>query len=209
ATAPPARPFGPGVSYTSDFHRPKWPVGDTPPPQLSSGTGMLQTTPAALRLFVERARAAEPSFALTPRNAPAAAAICRRLDGIPLALELAAARVRAVPVEQMAARLDDRFRLLTTGSRTALPRHQTLQATMDWSWDLLTEPEQVLARRLSVFAGGWTLEAAEAVCADEWESGRMGEWESSSGAPIRPFSHSPIPSGDVLDLLTSLVEKSL
>ena len=94
------------------------------------------------------------------------AQVCQRLDGIPLAIELAAARVKALPVEQIAARLDDRFRLLTGGSRTALPRQQTLRALIDWSYDLLSEAERALLRRLSVFAGGWTLEAAEAVCGD-------------------------------------------
>lgn len=120
----------------------------------------------AVRLFVERAQAAQPSFRVNPHNAPAVAQICHRLDGIPLAIELAAARVRALPIEQIAAGLDDRFRLLTGGSRTALPRQQTLRALIDWSYDLLSPEERTLLRRLSVFAGGWTLEAAEAVCAD-------------------------------------------
>jgi len=121
----------------------------------------------AVRLFVERAVAAVPGFRLTTQNAAAVAQICQRLDGIPLALELAAARVKALTVEQIAERLDDRFRLLTGGSRTALPRYQTLRALVDWSYDLLSEPERALYRRLSVFVGGWTLEAAEAVCACE------------------------------------------
>jgi class 3 adenylate cyclase len=121
----------------------------------------------AVRLFVERARAAQPSFNITDQNAPSVAQLCVRLDGIPLAIELAAARVKALSVEQIAARLDDRFRLLTGGSRTALPRQQTLRAMIDWSYDLLTPKEQTLLRRLSVFAGGWTLEAAEKVCADD------------------------------------------
>src|SRR5205807_8834614 len=95
---------------------------------------------------------------------PAVLQVCRRLDGIPLAIELAAARVKALPVEEIAARLDDRFRLLTGGSRTALPRQQTLRALIDWSHDLLSGAERTLLRRLSVFAGGWTLGAAEAVC---------------------------------------------
>jgi predicted ATPase/class 3 adenylate cyclase len=140
----------------------------------------------ACRLFVERARAVQPTFALTDQNAPAVAQLCRRLDGVPLAIELAAARVRTLPVEQIATRLDDRFRLLTGGSRAALARHQTLRATIDWSYDLLTEPERAVLRRLSVFAGGATLEAAESVCA---------------GEPVDPF--------DVLDILGRLVEKSL
>jgi predicted ATPase/class 3 adenylate cyclase len=120
-----------------------------------------------VRLFVERATAAHASFRLTTKNAPAIVEIGRRLDGIPLALELAAARTRVVPPEQLAAHLDDRFRLLTGGSRTALPRHQTLLALIEWSHELLTAPERVLLRRLSVFAGGWSLDAAQAVGGDE------------------------------------------
>src|SRR5262249_29703346 len=110
----------------------------------------------AVRLFVERAQWNQPRFVLGSENVGAVAAICRRLDGIPLALELAAARVKMLTVEQIAARLDDRFRLLTGGNRAALPRQQTLRALVDWSHDLLTEAERVLLRRLSVFAGGWT-----------------------------------------------------
>ncbi len=139
-----------------------------------------------VRLFLDRAFAVDPDFRLTDANSLSVAQICYRLDGIPLALELAAARVSALSVDQIAARLDDRFRLLTGGSRTALPRHQTLQALIDWSYDLLSEEERVLLRRLSVFAGGWTLEAAEAVCAGEG-----------------------IQADEVLDLLTGLVERSL
>src|SRR5204863_2182564 len=120
----------------------------------------------AVRLFVERAVLGQPSFEITAANAAAVAQVCQRLDGIPLAIELAAARVRIMPVEKIAERLDDRFRLLTGGSRTALPRQQTLRAFIDWSYDLLTERERTLLRRLSVFAGGWVLEAAEAVCSD-------------------------------------------
>jgi non-specific serine/threonine protein kinase len=146
----------------------------------------------AVRLFVERAQVAEPRFALTERNAAAVADVCRRLDGIPLAIELAAARVRVLSVEQIDARLDDRFRLLTGGSRTAMPRQQTLQAAMDWSYDLLSTKERVLLQRLSVFMGGWSLEAAEAICA-----GIAGD----SGDVIGTF--------EVLDLLSRLVDKSL
>ncbi len=113
------------------------------------------------RLFVERASSVQPGFAVTAENAPAIAQIGRRLDGIPLAVELAAARIKLLAVDQIAARLDDRFRLLTGGSRTVLPRHQTLKALIDWSWDLLTSDEQALLCRLSVFAGGWVLEAAQ------------------------------------------------
>ena len=139
-----------------------------------------------IRLFVERAMAARGDFAVTPVNMSAIARVCRQLDGMPLAIELAAARIKTLSVEQIAARLDDRFHLLTLGSRTALPRQQTLRATMDWSYDLLTEQERVLLRRLSVFAGGWSLEAAEAVCA---------------GDGIEPRQ--------VLDLLSHLADKSL
>ena len=107
----------------------------------------------------------QPHFALTAQNAPPVAQVCRRLDGIPLALELAAARLRGLSLEHLAARLDQRFRLLTGGSRTALPRQQTLQATVDWSYGLLSAAEQTLFHRLAVFSGGFSLEAAEAVCA--------------------------------------------
>jgi predicted ATPase/class 3 adenylate cyclase len=119
----------------------------------------------AVRLFVERARAAQSGFQLTDKNAGLVADICRRVDGIPLALELAAACVRTLSVERIATRLDDRFALLRGGDRTALPRQQTLRALIDWSFDLLEPNEQVLFRRCSVFAGSFTLESAEAVCA--------------------------------------------
>jgi predicted ATPase/DNA-binding CsgD family transcriptional regulator len=120
----------------------------------------------AVHLFVERARASLPGFELNKDNAGVIATICRRLDGIPLAIELAAARVRGLPVDTIAARLDRAFTLLTGGSRAALPRHQTLRALIDWSYQLLAPAERLLLLRLAVFAGGWTLEAAEAVCAD-------------------------------------------
>ncbi|HSH82056.1 MAG TPA: hypothetical protein VLA19_26310, partial [Herpetosiphonaceae bacterium] len=152
----------------------------------------------AVRLFVERASTALPSFRLTDVNAPVVAQICQRLDGIPLAIELAAARVKVLKVEQIAARLDDRFRLLTGGSRTALPRQQTLRALIDWSWDLLSETERALLRRLSAFVGGWTLEAAEAVGADP----ESAVDETPPGTPI-------LPSEEVLDVLSQLVNKSL
>jgi predicted ATPase/DNA-binding SARP family transcriptional activator len=136
----------------------------------------------AIRLLTERAQAVLPRWQLAD-HAEAAAHICCRLDGIPLAIELAAARLKVLSAEQVAERLDDRFQLLTGGSRTALPRHRTLRATIDWSYDLLSDEERVLFRRLAVFAGGWTLEAADAVC---------GGTNSS-----------------VLDPLTALVDKSL
>ena len=144
-------------------------------------------TAQAIRLFVDRARAANPAFAATTESSPKIVEICNRLDGIPLAIELAAARVRALSVETIAARLDDRFRLLTGGDRSAMPRQQTLRASIEWSHELLTAPERALLRRLAVFSGGWTLEAAEAVCAG-------GELQQAAS---------------VLELLTNLVEKSL
>ncbi|MGI5283206.1 BTAD domain-containing putative transcriptional regulator [Nonomuraea polychroma] len=118
----------------------------------------------AVRLFADRAAAVQPGFAMDADNAAQVVRICRALDGLPLAIELAAARLRTLPVSEVAARLDDRFRLLARGSRTALPRHQTLRAVVAWSWDLLDESEQRLARRLSVFVGGARPEAAERVC---------------------------------------------
>jgi predicted ATPase/DNA-binding SARP family transcriptional activator len=118
----------------------------------------------AVRLFSERAAAADPGFPLDATSAPVVAELCRRLDGLPLAIELAAARVRVLPVAELAARLGDRFRLLAGGGRTLDPRQQTLRATVDWSWELLEEPDRRLLRRLSVFSGGWTVAAAEEVC---------------------------------------------
>jgi predicted ATPase/DNA-binding CsgD family transcriptional regulator len=138
------------------------------------------------RLFVERTTAVKPTFALTEQNALAVAQTCYRLDGIPLAIELAAARAKVLPVEQIADRLEDSFKLLSAGSRTAMPRHRTLHATMDWSHELLLEEERTLFRRLSVFAGGFTLEAAESVCAVE---------------DLEP--------DETLELLSHLVDKSL
>ncbi|MEW2417931.1 BTAD domain-containing putative transcriptional regulator [Streptomyces sp. NPDC046866] len=142
--------------------------------------------PVAVRLLGDRGAAARPGF--SPDDDPEAAAeICRRLDGLPLAIELAAARLRLLTPRQIADRLDDRFRLLTGGARTVLPRQQTLRAVVDWSWDLLDEPERAVLRRLSVFAGGCDLAAAEAVCTDD-----------RGGRPA-----------DVADALGALVDKSL
>jgi predicted ATPase len=140
----------------------------------------------AVRLFVERAQVQDSGFVLDDASAPLVASVCRRLDGIPLALELAAARLSSMSLQQVSDRLDQRFRLLTGGSRNAMPRQQTLQATVDWSFGLLTEPERDVLRRLSVFAGGFELEAAEAICAAE-----------------------SVDAFDVLDLISSLVSKSL
>jgi predicted ATPase len=174
-------------------------------PSLSLPEAHNVTECESARLFITRARAALSRFAVTPANAPALAKICRRLDGIPLALAIllgeivAAARVKSMTVEQIAARLAecDRFHLLTGGSRTALPRQQTLRALIDWSYSLLSEPERVLFRRLAVFAGGWTLEAAEAVC------------QGGAGAPEPDRPADNLAAADILDLLTRLVDKSL
>jgi len=140
----------------------------------------------AVHLFVDRARLVQPAFAVTESNAKTVAEICRRLDGIPLAIELGAARLKVLSVEQIHARLEDRFRLLTGGSRTALARQRTLEAAMNWSYELLSEVERQLLCRLSVFPGGWTLEAAEDVCAGDG-----------------------LDTMDILDLLSHLVDKSL
>ena len=140
----------------------------------------------AVQLFIDRALLVAPHFIVDKDNAPFIAQICYRLDGIPLAIELATARIKMMSIEQISQRLDDRFRLLTGGARTSLPRQQTLRALIDWSYDILTENERLLLRQLSVFAGGWTLEAAEEICA---------------GDDIETY--------DVLDLLTQLVNKSI
>jgi predicted ATPase/DNA-binding CsgD family transcriptional regulator len=155
-----------------------WPVQPNP------GESGVQSE--AVRLFLERATEAVPTFAATEHNAAAIARVCYRLDGIPLALELAATRVVALSVEQIADELDDRFRLLVGGKRTAVERQQTLQAAFDWSFDLLVDPERAVLRRLAPFAGGFGLDAARAVC---------------SGQDVAP--------DEVLDLLTRLVNKSL
>jgi non-specific serine/threonine protein kinase len=152
----------------------------------------------AVRLFVERARAARPAFALTPENAAAVAELCRRLDGLPLAIELAAARVRHAPPPTLLARLEPRLLLLTAGARDAPARHRTLGAMLDWSHDLLSDAERALFRRLGVFAGGFTLEAAEAVCA-----GGDGDENVHGGGP------GGLAPGAVFDLLCGLVDQSL
>jgi predicted ATPase len=140
----------------------------------------------SVRLFLERARGRDPSFSLSPQNAVAVAGVCRRLEGIPLAIELAAARVGTLSVEQISERLESTLELLTHGGRTAVPRQQTLRGALGWSHDLLSEPERKVFRRLSVFAGGWNLEASEAVVSGEG-----------------------VAQSEVLDLLSELVEKSL
>ncbi len=146
----------------------------------------LPTSYASVALFLERAQAVKPEFQMTPENARAVASICVRLDGVPLALELTAAWVKVLAVEQIAARLSDASRLLKGLDRTALPRQQSLQATIEWSYDLLSEQERTLFCRLCVFAGGCTLEAAEAVCTGDG-----------------------IEEGEVLELLSHLIDQSL
>lgn len=159
---------------------------DTPDPATPGTAATAIAAAPAVHLFVTRAQAVLPSFQLTADNAAAVARICSRLGGIPLALELAAARAHVLGIDQMLARLDDAFRFLTGGSRVAPTRHQTLQATLDWSDALLSEPERAVFRRLSVFSGEFQLETAEEVCAG-----------------------GIVPPGDVLDVVTGLVNKSL
>ena len=172
---------GPGVSMLASSREPLHVAGETayrvPPLDRAQ----------AIRLFLERARTANPVFETATDSSLAVVEICKRLDGLPLAIELAAARVRALSVAKIAERLDDRFRLLTGGDRTAMQRQQTLRASIDWSYDLLSSSERVVLRRLAVFSGGWTLEAAEAVCGG-------GEVEQAS---------------TILELLAGLVDKSL
>ncbi|MGD0557996.1 MAG: BTAD domain-containing putative transcriptional regulator [Streptosporangiaceae bacterium] len=141
---------------------------------------------ASVQLLGDRAAAVRPGFAVNESNSDVVSRICRALDGMPLAIELAAARLRLLSPDQLAERLDDRFAVLTGGSRSALPRHQTLRAVVEWSWESLSKPERILARRLAVFPGGVTLEAAEGVCADE-----------------------SLPAGAILEALSGLVDKSI
>lgn len=168
-----------GIAGEIVYQVPSLPLPDM---QVMSLDALLQND--CVRLFLDRALAAYPAFRLEERLAPTIADICRKLDGIPLAIELAAARIKVLRLEQIATLLDDRFRLLAYGSRAALPRHQTLRALIDWSYDLLSEEECTLLRRLSVFAGGWSYEAAQKICGEGLVK-------------------------DVLELLTHLVDKSL
>ena len=141
-----------------------WPVSPLSLPPDSPEDLAEVAASGAVRLFVDRARSQIPGFALSEESAPVVSSVCRRLDGMPLAIELAVARLRSLSLVDLDNRLDRRFQLLTGGSRSALPRHQTLRGVVDWSYDMLTEPEQVLLRRLSVFSGGFELDAAEGVC---------------------------------------------
>ena len=162
-----------------------WPVEPLALPDAYAGRAELESSPA-VQLLRDRAGAVRRDFALDDRTLPTTVRVCRALDGMPLAIELAAASLRTMSIDQLAHRLDDRFRLLTSGSRTALPRHKTLRAVVDWSWELLTEAERTVLRRLSVFSGGASLEAAERVCVGDG-----------------------VERERVLELLTSLAEKSL
>jgi predicted ATPase/tRNA A-37 threonylcarbamoyl transferase component Bud32 len=184
-----------------------WPVPALSLPEPNAAT---EGRGEAVRLFTDRATLARPGFEMTQATAPVIAELCRRLEGMPLAIELAAARVKALAVEQILERLDDRFRLLAGGSRTAPTRQQTLRATLDWSYGLLTEGEQALLQRLSVFSGGWTLEAAEAVCppSSVLRPPPPAGGRSSPGDEQRVEDRGQRAT-DILDLLTRLVDKSL
>ena len=179
-----------GITGETVFPVPPLPV---PPDSRHGGDRELAaiTAAASVRLLADRARAVRPGFAVTGANAADVARICRVLDGMPLAIELAAARLRTMSPAQLTRRLDDRFTLLTGGSRTAVPRHQTLRAVVEWSWDLLSGPEQVLARRLAALPAGATLLAAEGICCDE------------PGAP-----GGGLQAGAILDALAGLADKS-
>ncbi|MBI5565384.1 MAG: tetratricopeptide repeat protein, partial [Chloroflexi bacterium] len=177
-----------GIAGEMSFRVPPLAVPD--PRQLPSLEALKQFD--AVKLFADRATMALPSFTVTDGNAAAIAQICHRLDGIPLAIELAAARVKMLKAEQIAARLDDRFKLLTSGSRTALPRQQTLRAAIDWSYELLNATERAVMRRLAVCVSGWTLEAAEAIGAGEG----VGKDDDAE-------------AGIIFDVLDSLLNKSM
>ena len=162
-----------------------WLVEPLALPEGDASPGEIESSPA-VQLLRDRAGAVRKDLAVDAHTLATMARVCRALDGMPLAIELAAARLRTMSIDQLANRLDDRFRLLTSGSRTALPRHKTLRAVVDWSWELLTDAEQMVLRRLSVFSGGASLEAAEQVCAGDG-----------------------VEQEQVLELLTALAEKSL
>ena len=187
AAAPRLKILATSIEALGIFNETVWQVPSLPLPESPQPLSLKEFQKfSSIELFNERAVHAKLGFELDEGNVGSVAQICRRLDGIPLAIELAAARIKVLSVEEIAARLDNRFSLLTTGSRTALPRHQTLRATIDWSYDLLTDPEKTLFRRLSVFAGGFKLEAVEAVC-----------------------SSAELNKEHLLDLLARLVDKSL
>ena len=162
-----------------------WLVEPLALPEGDASPGEIESSPA-VQLLRDRAGRGTQGSRGRPRTLSTMVRVCRALDGMPLAIELAAARLRTMSLDQLAHRLDDRFRLLTSGSRTALPRHKTLRAVVDWSWELLTDAERMVLRRLSVFSGGASLDAAERVCAGD-----------------------AVEQEQVLELLTALAEKSL
>ena len=177
-----------------------WRVVPLALPAQDASPGEIESSPA-VRLLRDRASAVRKDLTTDARTSATMARVCRALDGMPLAIELAAARLRTMSLDQLAHRLDDRFRLLTSGSRTALPRHKTLRAVVDWSWELLTDAERMVLRRLSVFSGGASLEAAERICvASAVEQGAVEQGAVEQGA-VEPEQ--------VLELLTALAEKSL
>jgi predicted ATPase/DNA-binding SARP family transcriptional activator len=185
-TCPKLKILATSIEALGLFNETTWQVPSLPLPEMQKSHSLKELQDfASIELFGERASHAKSDFVLNEKNAESVIQICQRLDGIPLAIELAAARTKVLSVDEIAARLDDRFSLLTAGSRTAIPRHQTLRAAIDWSYDLLTEPERIFLRRLSVFAGGFTLDAAEVVCSQGMKR------------------------SDILDLLGHLVDKSL
>src|ERR1700678_1678866 len=172
-----------------------WPVEPLALPEGDASPGEIESSPA-VQLLRDRASAVRRDLTVDGRTSSTMARVCRALDGMPLAIELAAASLRTMSIDQLARRLDDRFRLLTSGSRTALPRHKTLRAVIDWSWELLTDAERTVLRRLSVFSGGASLEAAERVCA-------------ASAVEQGALELGAVEQKQVLELLTALVEKSL
>ena len=178
-----------------------WPVSSLDVPEAGAEVTTAHSS-SSVQLFCDRARAVQPAFRLDGATLPAVLRICRDLDGLPLAIELAAARLRSLSVAQIAERLADRFRLLNAGSRTALPRHQTLRAVVDWSWQLLEPSERMLLRRLSVFVGSPHLDAIEDVCAGLPEDGLDKRHEEPPGEASLPRDH-------VLEVLGALVDRSL
>ncbi|MFI7430490.1 AfsR/SARP family transcriptional regulator [Micromonospora sp. NPDC049836] len=216
---------GPGLRVLATSREPLGVTGEALCPVESLALPPADADPAtalaypAVRLFADRAGAARPDFAVDGGTVGPVVRICRALDGMPLAIELAAARLRGMTAAQVDARLDDRFRLLTGGSRTALPRHQTLRAVVDWSWDLLDGGERALWRRLAVFAGGATLDAIERVCADPPAGTAVGPpadppagtADRTPGGTAAGATDGAAPAAvaDVLDRLAALVEKSL
>ncbi|MBF6299104.1 winged helix-turn-helix domain-containing protein [Nocardia amamiensis] len=188
-----------------------WQVEPLALPSEDADSGEIESSPA-VQLLRDRAGAVRKDLAADARTLSTMARVCRALDGIPLAIELAAARLRTMSLDQLANRLDDRFRLLTGGSRTALPRHRTLRAVVDWSWELLTDAERMVLRRLAVFSGGASLDAAEQVCAGT-EGGPMGGGPEGQGGGKSTGQESgknvAVERWEVLELLTALTEKSL